>query len=625
LKAFEELGLKVGKTVGDFDAPEVELKKMDIIVATSERADSLMRHKTDWMHDIGVVIADEVHLMNDHRRGPTLEVTLVRLKELNPSIQFIALSATISNSNELAEWMEAEHVYSDWRPVVLKEGILLDETITFNDNTTKEVREHKDPLISLVLDTVKDQGQAMVFVNSRRSSEAVAERVGKALAKVLTEDELEATGELAKEFTASEEEPTTVGARLSRCIEQGSAFHNAGLTEIQRRLIESNFRSGLIKSVSATPTLAAGINLPARRVIVRDLRRYDANYGSVPIPVLEVKQMCGRAGRPQYDPYGEAILMAKNPGDASQINDNYLLAETEAIRSKLGSEPALRTHILATIATGYARDREALMGFFDKTFYAHQMDVWTIEGMVDSMVEFLEKSEMLSFDEGGIKATLFGSRTSDLYIDPLSAIILKNALDMSESKSTNSLCLLQACCSTPDMPQLYLRKKDGDWIEDLANENTEQFLMDLPIEGSGEMEYFLSALKTAHLLMQWMDEVPENDIVFKFGVGPGDIRARVDNGEWLLYSMREIARLFGSPSIGLLNPLVLRIRYGIKEELLPLVKLSNIGRKRARTLFDSGYEAPADITKAKSHDLESLPGIGKQLAAGMIEQSKKIR
>ena len=82
LKQFESLGMKVAKTVGDFDAPEQELKNKDIIVATSERADSLLRHKSDWMHDIGVVISDEIHLINDPNRGPTLEVTLVRLKEL---------------------------------------------------------------------------------------------------------------------------------------------------------------------------------------------------------------------------------------------------------------------------------------------------------------------------------------------------------------------------------------------------------------------------------------------------------------------------------------------------------------------------------------------------------------
>jgi helicase len=144
--------------------------------------------------------------------------------------------------------------------------------------------------------------------------------------------------------------------------------------------------------------------------------------------------------------------------------------------------------------------------------------------------------------------------------------------------------------------------------------------LDIPEEDTEEMEYFLSALKTAHLLQEWMDEVPENDIVIGFGVGPGDIRNRVENGEWLLYSMREIARLFGNPIVGQLNPLVLRIKYGIKEELLPLVNLRNIGRKRARTLFGAGFKSANDLSAATLKDLESLPGIGKQIAVGIMEQ-----
>ena len=263
LKEFEELGIKVGKTVGDFDAPEMELKEMDVIVATSERADSLVRHKTDWMYDIGVVVADEVHLMNDPNRGPTLEVTLVRLRALNPSTQFIALSATIRNSIELADWLDARHVHSDWRPVELKEGIFFNDVITFMDNSVKDIEVKGDPIASLVLDTLKDHGQILVFVNTRRSSESVAERVSKAMGKVLSESKQKKLGELAERIGSCEEEPTSVGARLAHCVENGSAFHNAGLTNVQRKLVEANFLDGNIKAIVATPTLAAGINLTA--------------------------------------------------------------------------------------------------------------------------------------------------------------------------------------------------------------------------------------------------------------------------------------------------------------------------------------------------------------------------
>ncbi|MBA3046255.1 MAG: DEAD/DEAH box helicase [Candidatus Thermoplasmatota archaeon] len=625
LKEFESLGLKVGKTVGDFDAPDPELQKLDIIVATSERADSLMRHRSDWMYEIGVVVADEVHLINDASRGPTLEVTLVRLRELNPNAQFIALSATIKNSIELADWLHARHIKSDWRPVALKEGVYLDGKIRFTDSTKKEIEFHKDDISSLVCDTVKDGGQILVFVNTRKSSESVAERVAKVLQKsILGDAELAALGELAGRLEGTEEEPTSTGARLADCVRGGTAFHNAGLTDGQRRMVENSFRDRAIKCIVATPTLAAGINLPARRVVVRDTTRYDSNYGNVPIPVMEIKQMCGRAGRPQFDPYGEAVLVARGRSAMTRLMEDYLLGESEAISSKLGTENALRSHILATIATGYAKNREELMTFMDKSFFAHQTDVWTIEGMIDRILEFLEHSDLIAVDFEDFKATMFGKRTSDLYIDPLSAVMMKAAIDRSETVTTNELALLQICSSTPDVYPLYLRKPDMEWVPALAQENSAAFLVDIPVESTEEYDMFLSSLKTASLLQHWMAEVPENRIVDKFGVGPGDVRSRVDSADWMLYSMRELARLFGSPLTGMLNSLVLRVRYGIKEELLPLASLKNIGRKRSRTLYDAGITSISRILETDFRDLDALPGIGPQLAASLKEQARRL-
>ncbi|MDD4307451.1 MAG: DEAD/DEAH box helicase [Thermoplasmata archaeon] len=625
LKEFEALGLRVGKTVGDYDAPEPELRKLDIIVATSERADSLLRHRSDWMYEIGIVVADEVHLINDPERGPTMEITLVRLKDLNPDIQFIALSATIRNSIEIADWLQAKHVKSDWRPIPLKEGVFLGDTIHFIDNTEKTVEMHADDITSLVCDTVRDGGQILVFVNTRKSSESVAEKVSKTLLKShLTAEESAKLEEISQRLEQSEEEPTSTGARLAKCVRGGTAFHNAGLTDAQRRLVERSFRDRAIKCIVATPTLAAGINLPARRVVVRETTRFDANLGHTPIPVMEIKQMCGRAGRPQFDPHGEAVLLAKSSPAMEHLMEDYLLGEPESVRSKLGAEPALRGHILATIATGYATNHDQLMNFIDKSFFAHQTDVWTIEGMIDRILAFLEESGLISVDGENYRATMFGARTSDLYIDPLSAVMMKAAIDRSEKQDTDELAILQVCCSTTDVYPLYLRKNDAEWIPSLAEAHRDMFLMDIPDESTEEHEMFLSALKTAHLLQQWMSETPENEIVLQFGVGPGDVRNRVEVAEWMLYSMRELARLFGSPLTARLNPLVMRIRYGIKEELLPLAALRGIGRKRARTLYGAGFTGIAKILEADFSELDALPGIGPQIAVSLKEQARKL-
>lgn len=612
LKMFEHLGIRVGVATGDFDDPDPRLEKLDIIVATSEKADSLLRHRTGWLDKISVVVADEVHLINDPVRGPTLEVTLTKLKMVNPGLQVIALSATISNSRELADWLGAEHIYSDWRPVQLRSGIYHENIIEFTDGTRRAVVDRKHNMTSLVMDTLLDGGQALVFVNTRRSTEATAERLAKTYLKTLDDEASARMKNMARELLEREEEDNSVSARLAKCLEGGIAFHNAGLTNVQRKFIEGKFREGMIGCIVATPTLAAGINLPARRVIVRDVTRYDANFGNVMIPVMEVRQMCGRAGRPQYDPYGEGILVASSQSRKEQIVDYYLHGNTEPITSKLSAEPAMRMHILATIATGFARDRDELIDFMSGTFFAHQSELWAIENIIDRMLDFLENEGLILTDDDELKASLFGKRTSDLYIDPLSAVKMRDALDASEDKKPDELALFHVVCSTPDMYSLYMRKNDYDWVEELVRVHESGFLF--PIPSGEEYEYFLSEVKTAALLTYWIDERSEADIVEKFNVGPGDIRNRVDTAEWLVYSMREIARLYGHPLVEPLNHLVLRVKGGIKEELVPLVQLRGIGRKRARSLFDHGFRSVEALRAASVKELARVPMLGERIA-----------
>src|SRR6266545_3827100 len=159
LKDFEPLGIKVGISVGDYDSADPTLEKLDVIVATSERADSLLRHRTNWLQRLSVVVADEVHLINDADRGPTLEVTLAKLRQVNPKAQVLALSATIKNSEELARWLEAEHVKSNWRPVPLKEGVYHDGLVHFIDQSLQEVKQGEDDISGLVMDITASGGQ----------------------------------------------------------------------------------------------------------------------------------------------------------------------------------------------------------------------------------------------------------------------------------------------------------------------------------------------------------------------------------------------------------------------------------------------------------------------------------
>ncbi|MCJ7468957.1 DEAD/DEAH box helicase, partial [Candidatus Bathyarchaeota archaeon] len=171
--------IRAGISTGDFDGTDPWLERYDVIITTNEKADSLLRHRAKWMDEISLVIADEVHLLNDAERGPTLEVVLARLMQVNPDIQILALSATINNVDEIAEWLKAEHVTTEWRPVSLKEGVLQHDEIQYKDGDARKIeRKTGDPTINLALNTVKTGGQALIFSSTRKNAVTMAKKVG---------------------------------------------------------------------------------------------------------------------------------------------------------------------------------------------------------------------------------------------------------------------------------------------------------------------------------------------------------------------------------------------------------------------------------------------------------------
>ncbi|MBI2077295.1 MAG: DEAD/DEAH box helicase [Euryarchaeota archaeon] len=529
LQAFKRLGIRVGIATGDLDEEDTHLARFDVIVATSEKMDSLLRHRVGWLSDIRVIVADEVHLIHDAGRGPTLEVLLARFRALNPEAQIVALSATIRNSQELADWLGAELVESQWRPTPLKKGVLYGRAITFEDRTRRALTvDSGDAVADLVLDMLAEKAQCLVFVNTRRSAEAAAKKLAKHVQRLLLPDDAEKLKALALGMS-DEGEPSLSGRHLGELVRHGVAFHTAGLSSSQRRLVEDQFRAGLVKVICATPTLAAGVNTPARRVIIRDVWRFDVNLGNQPLPVFEVQQMMGRAGRPRYDPYGEAVLIAKSEDERETLVASYLDAEPEPLTSKLGSEPALRVHALASVAAGFTPTVTLLEKFLDSTFYAHQGESWLIKARLSEVLRFLVDNGFVVREGDRVSPTLFGKRTSDLYIDPHSALTLRRALDVASKRpSTGTFAFLHAISSTVDIDPLYLRQKD-DWVLEKAAEEEEGLLLG-PQEAHSH-EDFLSQVKTAALLEAWIEETPMDQIEERFGVGPGDVRNKVDLGE----------------------------------------------------------------------------------------------
>ena len=615
--------VKVAISTGDYDSSNPWLERADIIITTNEKADSLLRHKAHWMSDVTLVVADEVHLLNDVGRGPTLEVILTRLLEINPKAQILALSATIRNADEVAEWLKARSITTEWRPIKLVEGVCLHKTAEFNDGSSIKISgDYRDPVINLVEYTVKKNGQALVFTETRKRAVSYAKKTAIAVNKLLSRPEKRSLKFVSDRILAAGER-TRVSDLLAKLVQQGVAFHHAGLSSSHRKIVEDAFRAGKIKATTATPTLAYGVNLPARMVIISSYKRYLPGYGRYPISVLDFKQMSGRAGRPRYDKVGEALLIAVTSDEQDYLMKSYVFSKPEKLWSKLAVERVLRSHVLASIASGFTHSEQGLYDFFEKTFYAYQYESRNIKPMVAKILRFLYKEGMVTLDGKSLSATDFGRRVSELYIDPVSGVIIRDGL-YNRADSLTDLSFLHLVCHTPDVtPKYYPRRREMDGLNVYISAHRKEFMFEVPDEWADRIPYeeFLGEVKCALVLESWINEVSEDNMIERFSVEPGDLFRLTETVKWLLYASHELCRLFGHKDLlAKTSALRRRVESGAKAELLPLIRLKGIGRIRGRALFNAGFKTIKGLKHASISQLTDIPLIGPQVAKKIKEQ-----
>ena len=417
----KSVDLRVGLAIGDRSSENNFVEDSDVLVCTSEKLDSMLRSNPSLMDDIGIVVADEFHLLQDPSRGPTLEILLSRIRHRVEGAQILALSATVGNANDLAEWLDADLVKSEWRPIALYSGTLTGLDLRYHsvespggDFSLPESKRldggANKNLHSVLDDTTEMSKQMLVFVASRSSAQKEARELSKHVkSKLDAEDHnfsdsvTESWDEMANSLSVRESGSVTAKA-LANAVRGGVGFHHAGLTSSQRRVVEEGFRTGNLLCIVATPTLAQGVNLPASRVVIRDSRRWSTVAArSMPLPVMEVRQMMGRAGRPGFDEFGESFLVSKSKQDEDSLIDLYLKGEPEDVTSKLANpgaqnaeeDGALLAHILSIVATAGIDDRDAISRFLSKTFLSSQMNPETLEARTDDVLYWLCENGMI--------------------------------------------------------------------------------------------------------------------------------------------------------------------------------------------------------------------------------------
>lgn len=522
------------------------------------------------------------------------------------------------------------------------------------------------PVIDLVLDTLAKNKQALVFVNSKRSAEKVAEDISKAI-KVQSEEGTKLGEQILKALSS----PTKQCERLSFCVKRNVSFHHAGLVQKQREIIETAFRDKTIKVICCTPTLAMGVDLPAFRAIIRDMKRFGPR-GMAWIPVMEFQQICGRAGRPGHETYGEAIVLCGSEKEEQKVIDDYIFGEPEPVLSKLAVEPVLRTYLLSLIATEYIDDHKSIMDFFAKTLWAAQFqDMDALEKIIIRMLDELFEFEFIQYKDQALQkrkekqakaaqdknkkeksavdlddvftsaadivaqnkenkqnekeqhkiiATKLGKRIAELYIDPLSAKHLLDSFERMADKGHNDTAsIFMVCTCLEMMPRLTVKSTEFDVWSNILLEDEDKMYQKLPSFFEDEFYDTLNIYKTSKMLLDWLNEESEESIMNKYNVRPGELHMKLTNADWLTYACEELLLLTGKKEEKKhLEILRFRLKNGVRAELVPLLRLRGVGRVRARKLYLHGISTLGDVKKADAQKLAKI--VGKKLAINIKDQ-----
>ena len=597
----EDLGYSVYVVTGERDLNPRRAERADVLVMTPEKVDSATRkHDTPryaFVTDVDVVVIDEVHLLDSRSRGSVLEVVVSRLRRLvDPRI--VALSATMENITEVAAWLDAPEgatfdFGSSYRPVDLHAGV---ETYTHGENAFADKYRRLYTALDLAEPHLTEDGQALVFVASRQDTVKAAETARDEIAE--RDIPVGARGDY--DFHA--ETQVLENDTLRQSVLDGVAFHHAGLSKSDKDHVEDWFRAGKIDLLFSTSTLAWGVNLPARCVVIRDTKLHDPLEGEVDMSPLDILQMLGRAGRPGYDDVGYGWVVA----DRAEA-DKYrrLLRDGKEIESRLAEN--LPEHVNAEIALGTISGIGDVMDWLETTFYYHRAgyapgeqaydDVRSrVRGVLDDLLDrgFVETEDGL-----GLSSTPVGQLASAYYLRLSTAASFRELVDVEPEPRT----VLGRVADAAEFDSVSAREAEREAIDSVLGAQT------------GSLEP--GARKVLAILEGAMD-----------GELPPELRSDAwvirQNALRLLAAVRAFYDRFDRPAgANLVRRLEARIETGVPEHAVGLTAIDGIGAGRGQRLAQAGLTDPDAVCAAGVSGLVEA-GLGEEVARTVANQAAQL-
>jgi helicase len=626
----------------------------DIAIIIFEKMNVLMTQNSAVLNSCGLVIVDELQLLNDKSRGADLEILLTKIKMVKDaeadSFQFLGLSAVLDDLNKFDEWLGAVQCATRNRPLELHEGVaLVDGRVKFKN--FNDGREFVDTVPTIPASQIP-RGAPQNRVESELLEESILQRLvllckhylaqGKRILifrkwRALSSDTAQ---RLARELglpaatgviqSLADVESTNSKEALIQCLGGGVAFHNSDLPAEARLVIETDFRKAdsQVHVVCSTSTLAIGVNLPASVVIIPDTLKPDPDaeqFHEIPITAAEYKNMSGRAGRTRFGEEGTSILLTNSNAEAIKFWGSFVNGRLEKLSPPLERND-LRKIMLGLFAGGLCRgqDEVAKLLLTSYTGYVHwNISPITREPFIKRIAEncaYLLSHELVEQrPDGGLATTPLGALCAASGVEVDSFVLLRQALERLDPTSWEPWELIFPCLhcrELGDQLRIYIRvvDKDGTWqaLEALDPKNREalcEWSAKTPI--AKNVDGVTRRVQAFLLLNDWINGTDMRELEDKYTPRgrnkflSGTIQNIADKTAWMMDTLRRIAYTLGYDAsfVSELRTLSERLIRGVHAGGIKLHKLevSGVGRMTVNRLVNAGYssldlilETPAD-------------------------------
>jgi len=570
--------LNISICTGDYritDKRQEELDRSNIIVMTSEmlnhRARNINSEKSKYLHDIQTLVVDESHLLTVPDRGEHLEVGLMKFTKINPNCRIVLLSATMPNVSQIAEWMSESLnkkktfvLNSEYRPVPL--GIHYE---CYDDESSRYdicEKEKIDKAMDIINDYPDDK--FLIFAHTKRTGEQM-------------------TNELQRQGVKAE-------------------FHNADLNKENRVILERKFRQDKdFRVVVATPTLAWGVNMPARRVIILGVHR-----GKDKVEVYNITQMVGRSGRLGIDPRGDAYVLL--PASKSKEHMDRLNLP-QNITSRLIDDPnKLAFHLVDEIYRKSILNESDVWLWYERSlasFQERNLSKLILRDLINDLI----RKEIIYENEGTLEASSVAKVSSIFYCCPFDiASLRRNMYHLFNKKLETSDIHVAVALAKIERNRLGI-------VNTMERQEISHFDKKLQTTLKDEYRYLSDGMKKAAYCYLNLMDGKFSSVMSGYQRG---LQSEFERMEQVLCALDSMSGKWGREIF--FRELSGRIRYGVPSHLLGLCRIPNIGKVRAKKLYDMGYKTTLDVSLLDASKLKKILNMREDLVAAVINEALRL-